>query len=141
MLVENRARVIAAPTPLAVTTGWRTVVTAYLDAATDSPHARRAYQRHLQAAFAWLDVTAVADLTGAQFAACRPQLTNNRLAPASQSQALAAVRAFLHWLGTMGAHRLSADLMSAAGQRAADAVGLDTGDVLADQEGDAAHRG
>jgi len=56
----------------------------------------------------------VADLTGAQLAAYRAQLTNNSLAPASQSQALAALRAFLHWSGTMGAHRLSGDVIRAA---------------------------
>jgi hypothetical protein len=38
------------------TTPWPIVVAAYLDATTDSPHTRRAYQRHLQAAFTWLDV-------------------------------------------------------------------------------------
>jgi site-specific recombinase XerD len=167
-------------TSLAFTTDWRIVVAAYLNATTDSPHTRRAYQRHLQAAFTWLDVPAVADLTGAQLAAYRAQLTNNSLAPASQSQALAALRAFLHWSGTMGAHRLSGDVIRAAlktprgstkkpyqvlsepegaallaavttsrdlallavmlgaGLRAAEAVGLDIGDVLADQEGGAA---
>ncbi|MGI8912343.1 MAG: site-specific integrase [Chloroflexota bacterium] len=81
---------------LAHTTPWSIVVGAYLDAATDSPHTRRAYQRHLQAAFTWLGVPAVAALTGAQLAAYRAQLTSNGLAPASQSQALAALRAFLH---------------------------------------------
>jgi site-specific recombinase XerC len=65
----------AAATPLAFTTDWRVVVKAYLDATIDSPHTRRAYRRHLQAAFAWLDVAAVADLTGAQLAAYRARLT------------------------------------------------------------------
>ena len=57
---------------------------------------------------------AVADLNGAQLAAYRAHLTNNSLAPASQAQALAALRAFLHWSGTMGAHRLSGDVIRAA---------------------------
>jgi site-specific recombinase XerD len=172
--------VVAPAAALAHTTAWPVVVAAYLDATTDSPHTRRAYQRHLQAAFTWLDVTAVADLTGAQLAAYRAQLTGNGLAPASQSQALAALRAFLHWSGTMGAHRLPGDVIRAAlktprgstkkpyqvlsepegaallaavstprdlallavmlgaGLRAAEAMGLDIGDVLADQEGGAA---
>jgi site-specific recombinase XerD len=171
---------VDAPADLARPTAWPIVVAAYLDAATDSPHTRRAYRRHLQAAFAWLDVAAVADLTGAQLAAYRAQLTGTGLAPASQSQALAALRAFLHWSGTMGAHRLPGDVIRAAlktprgstrkpyqvlsepegaallgavttprdlallavmlgaGLRAAEAVGLDIGDVLADQEGGAA---
>jgi integrase/recombinase XerC len=103
-----------APAPLALTTPWPIVVAAYLDATIDSPHTRRAYQRHLHAAFTWLDVPAVADLNGAQLAAYRAHLTNNSLAPASQAQALAALRAFLHWSGTMGAHRLSGDVIRAA---------------------------
>jgi len=169
-----------ASAPLAFATSWRVVVDAYLDATTDSLHTCRAYRRHLQAAFAWLDAPAVADLTGARLAAYRAQLTSNSLAPASQSQALAALRAFLHWSGTMGAHLLPGDVIRAAlktprgstkkpyqvlsepegaallgavttprdlallavmlgaGQRAAEAVGLDIGDVLADQEGGAA---
>ena len=62
---------VDAPADLARSTAWQIVVTAYLDAALDSPHTRRAYQRHLQAAFTWLGVLTVADLTGAQLAAYR----------------------------------------------------------------------
>jgi len=165
---------------LAHTTPWSIVVGAYLDAATDRPHTRGAYQRHLHTAFTWLGVPAVAALTGAQLAAYRAHIAGRSLAPASQSQALAALRAFLHWSGTMGAHGLSGDVIRAAlktprgstkkpyqvlsepegaalleavttprdlallavmlgaGLRAAEAVGLDIGDVLADQEGGAA---
>jgi len=165
---------------LTIIANWRFVVDSYLDAAVDSPHTRRAYRRHLQAAFAWLGVTAVADLSGAQLAAYRAHLAGGGLARASQSQALAALRSFLHWSGTMGAHRLPAELVKAAlrtprstvqkpyqvlsepeigatlaavtqprdkallavmlgaGLRAAEAVGLDIGDVLTDQEGGSA---
>jgi site-specific recombinase XerD len=166
--------------PLALTTPWRVVVDAYLNATTDSPHTRRAYQRHLHAAFIWLGVATVAELHGAQLAAYRAHVVGGRLSPASQSQALAALRAFLHWSGTMGAHGLPGDVIRAAlktpggssrkpyqvlsepegaalliatktprdlallavmlgaGLRAAEAVGLDIADVLADQEGGAA---
>ena len=61
--------VVTPPAALAHSTPWPIVVAAYLDATTDSPHTRRAYQCHLQAACTWLDVAAVADLTGAQLAA------------------------------------------------------------------------
>jgi hypothetical protein len=66
---------VDAPADLARSTAWPIVVAAYLDAATDRPHTRRAYRRHLQAAFTWLGVPAVADLTGAQLAAYRARLT------------------------------------------------------------------
>ena len=65
--------------PAALSTDWRVVVDDYLDAALDSPHTRRAYRRHLQAAFTWLDGSAVADLTGVQLAAYRAQLTGTGL--------------------------------------------------------------
>jgi hypothetical protein len=41
---------------LTTTTPWETFVEAYLDAAIDSPHTRRAYARHLHHAFAVLAV-------------------------------------------------------------------------------------
>jgi site-specific recombinase XerD len=113
-LAQTTALSAAAVPALANVTPWPVAVAAYLDAAIDSPHTRRAYQRHLQAAFSWLDVPSVADITGAQLAAYRDQLTGNCLAPASQSQALAALRSFLHWAGTVGTHRFSGDVMRAA---------------------------
>jgi hypothetical protein len=53
---------------LTTTTPWETVVGGYLDAAIDSPHTRRAYERHLRHAFAVLGVWTVRELTGADLA-------------------------------------------------------------------------
>jgi site-specific recombinase XerD len=102
------------PAPLAHSTPWPVVVDAYLAAAVDSPHTRRAYRRHLHTAFGWLGVETVAELNGAQLAAYRAELTGSRLAPASISQALTALRSFLSWAGSMGAHHLSPDAIKVA---------------------------
>src|SRR3954469_8044917 len=104
-----------APAPLTYTTPWPVVVDAYLAAAVDSAHTRRAYRRHLEHAFGCLGVGSVAELTGAHLAAYRAQLTTaSTLASASTSQALAALRSFLGWAGSMGAHRLPAEAIKVA---------------------------
>src|SRR5262245_36419786 len=94
------------PAPLRFPAPSRDVVDVYLAAATDSPHTRRAYARHLADAFGYLQVEAVAELTGADLAAYRAHVVGSDLAPASQAQALAALRSFFRWSGTMGAHGL-----------------------------------
>src|SRR5438445_13574809 len=76
-------------------TPWQAVVAAYLDAAVDSANTRRAYARHLRDAFAALSVATVDGLTGADLAAYRARVTGADLSPASQGQALAALRSFL----------------------------------------------
>ena len=104
----------ASPAPLSHVTPWRIVVDAYLAAAVDSPNTRRAYHRHLVNAFVTIGVETVADLTGTDLARYRAHVTSSSLAPASQGQALAAVRSFLTWAGTMGAHQLPGDVVRAA---------------------------
>jgi integrase/recombinase XerD len=99
---------------LAAMTPWPVIVEAYLAAAVDSAHTRRAYRRHLGAAFEQQGVATVAELTGAHLAAYRAHITASPLAPASISQALAALRSFLAWAGTMGAHRLPAESIKVA---------------------------
>src|SRR5437016_5015675 len=89
--------------PLTPATPWQAVVAAYLDAAVDSANTRRAYARHLRDAFTALGVVATVDgLTGADLAAYRARVTASDLSPASQAQALAALRSFLAWAGTLG---------------------------------------
>ena len=95
-------------------TPWPVVVDAYLVAACDSRHTRRAYSRHLEAAFHHLGRETVAQVTGADLAAYRAAVTASPLSPASQSQALAALRSFLAWAGSMGAHRLPAEVVRTA---------------------------
>jgi integrase/recombinase XerD len=104
----------AARAPLTLSTDWCTVASAYLDTATDSPESRRAYRRALQRAFTHCRVQTVAQLTGAMLAAYRANITSSKLSPASQSQALAALRSFLAWAGAMGAHRLASDVIRTA---------------------------
>jgi site-specific recombinase XerD len=87
---------------------------AYLDAAIDSPHTRRAYERHLSNAFAGLGVASVSEVSGAELARYRAAVVSSDLAPDSQAHALAALRSFLSWSRTLGAHRLSSDVIRTA---------------------------
>jgi site-specific recombinase XerD len=80
---------------LTTATPWATVVEAYLDAALDSAHTRRAYARHLRDAFAIFGVAILSELTGAELARYRAAVLSSALAPGSQAQALAALRSFL----------------------------------------------
>jgi site-specific recombinase XerC len=93
---------------------WQTVVTAFLDAESDSPHTRRAYARHLQSAFSAVGVATLDQLTAMHLAEHRLRVTAGGLAPGSQAQALAALRAFLRWARVHGAHRLSRDVLDVA---------------------------
>jgi site-specific recombinase XerD len=99
---------------LAPATPWRAVVDAYLDAKVDSPETRRSYRRHLLDALTDLGVLSVDELTGAALARYRHAVTSSSLSPSSQAQALSALRSFLRWSGTMGAHRLSRDVIAEA---------------------------
>jgi site-specific recombinase XerD len=95
---------------LAATTPWRRVLDVYLDT-LDSPHTRRAYDRHVAAALDALGVATLAELTGEQLAAWRVHVTGSELALGSQAQALAALRSFLKWARLFGAHTLSRDMI------------------------------
>jgi integrase len=107
------ARALPAPA-LTTTMPCETVVEAYLDAAIDSPHTRRAYERHLHHAFDVFGVASVVELSGADLARYRAAIVSSDLAPGSQAQAMAALRAFLAWSRTLGAHRLSSDVIRTA---------------------------
>ena len=105
----------ALPAPaLTTTTPWAAVVEAYLDAAIDSPHTRRAYERHLGNAFAGFGCATVSELSGAALARYRAAVVSSDRAPGSQAQALAALRSFLAWSRTLGAHRLAGDVIRTA---------------------------
>jgi integrase/recombinase XerC len=107
--------VIALPaSALTTTTPWEPIVEAYLDAAIDSPHTRRAYSRHLHKAFAVLGIWTVGELAGADLARYRASVISSDLAPGSQAQALAALRSFLSWSRTLGAHRLPGEVIRIA---------------------------
>src|SRR5215472_2973579 len=99
---------------LAAATPWPVVVEAFLAAAVDAEHTRRAYRRHLHDALTAIGTPTVAGLTGADLAAWRGTVTASTLAPASQAQALAALRSFLAWAGSMGAHRLPGEVVRVA---------------------------
>lgn len=99
---------------LAVTTPWQTVVEAYLAGAIDSDNTRRAYRRHLVLCFTYLSVETVAEVNGAQLTSYRASVTTSSVSPNTQAQVLAAVRSFLTWSRTMGAHGLSSDVIDAA---------------------------
>lgn len=99
---------------LTTMTPWRVVVDAFIAGAVDSDNTRRAYRRHLVLCFAYLGIHTVAEVNGARLASYRGAVTSSSLAPATQAQTLAAVRSFLGWARTMGAHQLSSDVIDAA---------------------------
>jgi site-specific recombinase XerD len=99
--------------PLAVTP-WRIVIDAYLAAGVDSDHTRRAYRRHIEQACTAMGVDSLADMNGAMLATYRTQVTGSNLAPATQAQALAALRSCLRWARTMGAHQLPDEVIKVA---------------------------
>jgi hypothetical protein len=99
---------------LTTTTPWESVVDAYLDASIDSPHICRAYARHLHSAFAVLGISTVGELTGADLARYRASVISSDRAPGSRAQALAALRSFLSWGRTLGAHRLPGEVIRIA---------------------------
>jgi integrase/recombinase XerC len=75
------------------------VIAAFLRGGIDSTDTRRAYRRHLHDAVALLEVDDVRELTGERLAGYRAQLLADGRGPATHAQALAAVRAFLRWVG------------------------------------------
>ena len=83
---------------------WGVVVAAYLATAIDSAGTRRAYARHLTKAGALFGVSYVSELTGEDLNDFKAAVLSSGLAPASQSQALSALRSFLLWAGSMGKH-------------------------------------
>jgi len=98
---EPSASLIPADVP------WERVLDAYLNTALDSPESVRAYRRQCTKALRRIGVFSLTELTGELLAEYRAEVTGTpSLAPASQSQALDCLRAFLKWAGGFGAHRL-----------------------------------
>jgi hypothetical protein len=58
-----------------------------------------------------LGLATLAELSGADLAGYRAAVVSADLAPGSQAQALAALRSFLAWSRTLGAHRLSTEIV------------------------------
>ena len=95
-------------------TPWGEVVAAYLASAIDSEHTRRAYRRHLEDALEALEADHLDQITGADLAAYRAELVADGRGAATHSQALAALRAFLRWAGTFGAHGITYEVVREA---------------------------
>ena len=93
---------------------WASVLEAYLASALDSQHTRRAYRRHITSALQYLGVATLSELPGARLADFRAQVTASGLHASSQAQAIAALRSFLRWTRTMGAHRLPLEVVELA---------------------------
>lgn len=90
--------------------GLVAVLEAFLAAALDSPHSRRAYGRHILEAFRFWGVATLEEISGGHLAAYRAHVLEGGGAVASQAQALAAVRAFLLWVANLGGRtRFTAD--------------------------------
>ena len=90
-----------APLAVAQVGGLDVVLEAFLASALDSPHSRRAYGRHVRAAFRFWGVATLAEIAGGHLAAFRAHVLEGG-AVASQAQSLAAVRAFLLWASHLG---------------------------------------
>jgi hypothetical protein len=99
--------------PLQATTPWQTVLEAYL-AGRDSPHTRRACERHITIALEAIGVATLAELNGILLGEWRAHVTGSRLTAGSQAQALAALRSFLKWVRTFGAHALPNEVVAEA---------------------------
>lgn len=82
--------------------GLVAVLEAFLAAALDSPHSRRAYGRQVRAAFQFWGAATLEEISGGHLAAFRAHVLEAGGAVASQGQALAAVRAFLIWTAHLG---------------------------------------
>jgi site-specific recombinase XerD len=108
-LEAHQMPVTAANVPI-----WCDVVATFLSAAIDSASTRRAYGRHLKQAGDLFGVNHVHELRGADLADYRAAVVATGLAPASQGQALSALRSFLAWTGGMGGHRLPAEVIARA---------------------------
>ena len=93
---------------------WASVLDAYLASALDSQHTRRAYRRHITSALQHLEVATLSELSGARLADFRARVTASDLSSSSQAQAIAALRSFLRWTRTMGAHRLPLEVVELA---------------------------
>jgi hypothetical protein len=90
---------------------WQRLADAWL-ASLDSTHTQRAYRRNVTAAFEWMGAETLDDVTGERLGEPRAAVVDSGLSPASQEQALAAMRSFLRWARGFGAHRLPADLVA-----------------------------
>jgi integrase/recombinase XerD len=99
--------------PLQATTPWRVVLEAYL-AGRDSEHTRRAYRRHIELALEAIGVATLTELNGILLGEWRAHIAGSKLAAGSQAQHLAALRSFLKWSRTFGAHALPQDVIAEA---------------------------
>lgn len=91
-------------------TGVEPILEAFLASALDSAHSRRAYGRHIRAAFRLWAGVSLEEISGSHLVAFRAHVLEGGGAVASQAQALAAVRAFLLWVASLGGlTRLTAD--------------------------------
>lgn len=94
--------------------GWEEVVAAFLASGLDSDGTRRAYARHLRRAGRVFEGKSPAELSGRDLTEYRGAVMAADLSPSSQAQALSALRSFLGWVGTIGGHRLPAEVISKA---------------------------
>lgn len=101
--MKRSVTVITPTQPPALSSDWRAVAGAYIDAAIDSPHTARAYARAISEAMLSMGVERLDELTGAHLAAWRACLVAKDVAPATVAQRLAAVRSFLSWARGIGA--------------------------------------
>ncbi len=78
----------------------------FLGGAVDSAHTRRAYKRHLEAAFRAMGVRTLFELDPVKLAEHRGRLLKDGRGPATHAQALAALRSFLIWASDVGGGHL-----------------------------------
>ena len=93
---------------------WEAVVNWYLKSAISNEGTRRAYRRHLKNAGLLFGLASVDELTGEDLTDFKATVVASGLAPASQAQAISALRSFLAWTGGLGAHRLPPQMIATA---------------------------
>lgn len=93
---------------------WLEAVETYLDAALDSAETRRAYRRYLTRAAVLFDWRSVDEVSGRDLVEYRRVVISSHWSPSTQAVALAAMRSFLGWIGTLQGHRLPKDVIALA---------------------------
>lgn len=89
-------------------------VEAFLARGVGNPHTRRAYQRHLREALPFLGVSQIGELSGELLSQHRQRIMDGPGGLASKRQALAALRAFLHFTAGMRGFALPGPLLKMA---------------------------
>jgi len=91
--------------------GWEELLDAFLTSYCESRETRRIYGHALREAHRVLGVDRPSDLTGLMLARYRAWVLDHPWAPATMALKITALRSFLRWTRSLGAHGISGDLV------------------------------